>query len=136
MTTPRRPAARDTCRVALCRGCCCGTASKHPDSDHPAQAETLAAAHGAVLTVTGCLGNCERSNTVVVVPSAAGRAAGGAVTWLGRVLDTAATRAVADWVDAGGPGIADLPALLAAHVQAPPQRPAHAPAAVAATDAR
>ena len=110
-----------TCRVVLCRGCCCGTASKHPDVDHAQQAELLRHAPGVDLAVTGCLGNCERSNTVVV-PSRAGRAAGGRVTWLGRVLDPELTRALTEWVAAGGPGLAEVPPALAALVQLPGRR--------------
>ncbi|MFC7245285.1 (2Fe-2S) ferredoxin domain-containing protein [Catellatospora aurea] len=111
-----------TCRVVLCRGCCCGTPDKHPDTDHRLQADQLRAAAGIDLMVTGCLGNCERSNTLVVLPSAAGRAAGGRVTWLGRILDATLTQAVADWIAAGGPGLADPPKELVAHVQPPGRR--------------
>ncbi|MFC7759652.1 hypothetical protein ACFQY4_17780 [Catellatospora bangladeshensis] len=103
----------------LCRGCCCGTTGKHPDTDHQQQADQLADAEGVALLVTECLGNCERSNTLVVLPSAAGRAAGGTVTWFGRILDPALTQAVADWAAGGGPGLAELPVLLRPHVQPP-----------------
>ncbi|BCJ76440.1 hypothetical protein CS0771_59840 [Catellatospora sp. IY07-71] len=118
MTVP----AVGACRVVLCRGCCCGTTGKHPDIDHQQQADQLADAAGVALLITGCLGNCERSNTVVVLPSPAGRAAGGTVTWFGRILDPALTKAVADWVARGGPGLAELPELLGAHVQPPGRR--------------
>lgn len=129
---PSPTSAASTCRVVLCRGCCCGTLDKHPDTDHRLQADQLGAAVGIDLTVTGCLGNCERSNTIVVLPSAAGRAAGGRVTWLGRILDPALTQAVADWIAAGGPGLADPPQRLAPHVQPPGRRIA----AAAPADAR
>lgn len=121
-----------TCRVVLCRGCCCGTLDKHPDTDHRLQVDQLRAAAGLGLVVTGCLGNCERSNTIVVLPSPAGRAAGGRVTWLGSILDAALTQAVAGWIAAGGPGLADPPTELASHVQPPGRRIA----AAASADAR
>ncbi|MBV1854305.1 hypothetical protein [Catellatospora tritici] len=118
MTTPT--AAAHTCRIAVCRGCCCGT-DKHPGTDHRRQLDDLRQAPRATVTVTDCLGNCERSNTVVVVPSPAGRTAGGRVTWLAQVLDIETTHAVRDWVAAGGPGLAPLPQVLARHVQQAPQ---------------
>ncbi|GAA1382362.1 (2Fe-2S) ferredoxin domain-containing protein [Catellatospora chokoriensis] len=125
---PSPTTAASTCRVVLCRGCCCGTTGKHPDTDHQLQADQLRHAPGIDLMVTGCLGNCERSNTVVVLPSPAGRAAGGRVTWLGRILDATLTQSVADWIAAGGPGLAEPPDRLAPHVQAPGRRIAAAPA--------
>ncbi|MEU7824786.1 (2Fe-2S) ferredoxin domain-containing protein [Catellatospora sp. NPDC049133] len=124
--------AAGTCRVVLCRGCCCGTTDKHPDTDHRQQVDQLSAAAGVDLAVTGCLGNCERSNTIVVLPSPAGRAAGGRVTWLGRILDATLTQAVVDWIAAGGPGVADPPERLVPHVQPPGRRIA----ATAPADAR
>ncbi|WP_144128071.1 (2Fe-2S) ferredoxin domain-containing protein [Catellatospora sichuanensis] len=114
--------AAGTCRVVLCRGCCCGTVSKHPDTDHQQQAEQLRQAPGVDLTVTGCLGNCERSNTVVVAPSRAGRAAGGRATWFGRILDPQSTQSLAQWIAAGGPGLAEIPAELAERAQPPGRR--------------
>jgi (2Fe-2S) ferredoxin len=62
--------------------------------------------------MSGCLDNCERGNTIVVVPSRLGRAAGGRVTWLGEMLDAATMAALTDWVRQGGPGHADTPTRL------------------------
>jgi len=109
--------------VVVCRGCCCGTQAKHPDVHHAAHLARLrdiADETGGRLRVTGCLGNCERSNTIVVIPTAAGRRAGGRVTWLGTMLDSVAIETLAQWVRSGGPGLAPLPAqLLAHHIAAP-----------------
>jgi len=65
--------------MAVCRGCCCGTAAKHPDLDHGAQLEQLRRGlpDPARMRVSDCLDACERSNVIVVTPSAAGRRAGG-----------------------------------------------------------
>jgi (2Fe-2S) ferredoxin len=67
--------------VLLCRGCCCGTEAKHPDVDHDAQRDALAAALGEDdrLHTVDCLGPCERSNVVVV-------RTGPTRTWFGEVL--------------------------------------------------
>lgn len=98
--------------VVLCRGCCCGTADKHPDVDHDAQRVALqgaAARTGARLVVADCLDACERSNVVVLRPRGRGSPR---PVWLGDVLDEAHTDAVVAWAQAGGPGLAPLPAVL------------------------
>jgi (2Fe-2S) ferredoxin len=121
--------------VTVCRGCCCGT-SKHPDVDHAGQVARLraavagtAGAAGAAgapgvgrLRVSDCLDVCERSNVVVVSPSAAGRSAGGRPVWVGEVLHPDVLEAVLAWVRAGGPGLADPPADLDHHVFSPSRR--------------
>lgn len=82
-------------RVLICRGCCCGTARKHPDVDHDAQRAALqSAAPGAVRTV-GCLGHCERSN-VIVIKRPHERS-----IWLGRVLAERDTHALCKWLTTG-----------------------------------
>lgn len=123
----------DRCRVVVCRGCCCGTLSKHPDVDHAGQLERLRhlAVQRAALTVTGCLGNCDRSNNIVVVPSPHGRAQGGRVTWLTRMLTPELIDAVATWLEAGGPGVAPIPETLREHHSAAPRRRATTTAAAA-----
>ena len=103
--------------VTVCRGCCCGTTKKHPDTDH----EALLVALGdlvrdiADLRVTDCLGPCERSNVVVVSPSRGGHRRGGRSTWLGYVFDDTAGSAIASWLQGGGPGLADFPRSLRRH---------------------
>jgi (2Fe-2S) ferredoxin len=72
--------------------------------------------------ISDCLDVCERSNVVVVSPSSAGRAAGGRPVWLGLVHDDEALADVAAWVDAGGPGIADMPRILDLYEFAPSRR--------------
>jgi (2Fe-2S) ferredoxin len=77
---------------------------------------------GGRLRVTDCLDVCERSNVMVVSPSAAGRRAGGRPVWLGEVLHPDVVAAVLAWVGAGGPGGADRPAELDHHVFTPSRR--------------
>ncbi|MEU9891455.1 (2Fe-2S) ferredoxin domain-containing protein [Sphaerisporangium sp. NPDC051011] len=107
-------------RIAVCRGCCCGSARKVPGFDHDEQLTRLAEV--AEVRVTDCLDVCEQANVIVVQPSPAGREAGGRPVWLGLVNQPEAADDVAAWIRAGGPGLADLPAILALHVTAPPRR--------------
>ena len=98
------------CRVTVCRDCCCGS-PKVTGIDHAGQLERLRQA--APVRVSRCLDACEQANIVVVQPSAAGRAKG-----------AAATDDIAAWVRAGGPGLADPPAVLELYSIRPPRRPA------------
>ncbi|HEX5995913.1 MAG TPA: (2Fe-2S) ferredoxin domain-containing protein [Jiangellales bacterium] len=102
--------------MTVCRGCCCGT-DKHPDVDHVGQLRQLLDGLGphARLRTTGCLDSCDYSNTVVVQPSALGRRLGGRPSWLKHVLTPDLTEAVIGWVVAGGPGVAEPPAILLEH---------------------
>jgi hypothetical protein len=100
--------------LTICRDCCCGSADKHPGTDHDAQ---LAAIRGALgdrhrVRVSECLRVCERSNVVVVHPTPAARRAGARLVHLGDVLDDSLVGAVAAWLDAGGPGLAAVPETL------------------------
>lgn len=110
--------------VTICRGCCCGTAAKHPDVDHDGQLDQLrrGLADSARLRVSECLDACEHSNVVVLTPSAAGRRAGGRPVWLGEVLDSTSTAHIVGWASTGGPGLADLPQALDVHAFRPPRR--------------
>ncbi|MBD3914826.1 hypothetical protein IEZ25_09390 [Nocardioides hwasunensis] len=97
--------------VTVCRGCCCGTTKKRPGVDHAARLDSLRALLGdrATLRVTDCLGPCERSDVVVVSPSPTARRSGARPVWLGRLNGRHESSAIADWVHAGGPGVAELP---------------------------
>jgi (2Fe-2S) ferredoxin len=102
--------------IVLCRGCCCGSPSKRPAVDHTAQRERLerfAADHApdVRLVVSDCLGPCEQANVVVIRPSATGRQAGARPVWFGLVDDLAADL-LEEWLEQGGPGIAEMPPLL------------------------
>lgn len=108
-----------TSRITVCRGCCCGTERKHPDVDHDRQLQVLRERLPSV-RVADCLDACEVSNVVVVQPSPAARAAGAKPVWVGSVLDDDAVHGVADWVDAGGPGLAAPPASISARIVATP----------------
>lgn len=78
----------------VCRGCCCGTALKHPHLDHDRQVELLREAAvdaGSVLRVSGCRGVCHFSNVVAL------RHDGHRIE-VGHVLTESATNVVADWI--------------------------------------
>lgn len=92
--------------LTVCRGCCCGTTKKHPDVNHDQQLNRLRAALGAerVRVVTDCLGPCERSNVMVVVPSPVSRLFGGRPAWIGQVLDEDTVTDLIAWLADGGPG--------------------------------
>ncbi|MEV7085855.1 (2Fe-2S) ferredoxin domain-containing protein [Streptomyces sp. NPDC093085] len=108
-----------SCRVVVCRDCCCGT-PKVPGVDHAAQTARLRAQ--VPVRVSACLDVCEQANVIVVQPSAEGRAAGARPVWLGLVNDPDATEDIADWVRAGGPGVAPQPDILDLYTITPPRR--------------
>ncbi len=122
----RRPAPAS---VVVCRGCCCGTAAKHPDVDHAAHLERIrrAAAQAPVpvrVQVADCLSACEHSNVVVVRPAPArtdNERRRQRPVWLGHLADDGAVADLAAWVAAGGPEHADLPAALELNVLRPPR---------------
>jgi len=122
------PTARDTavpaCTVTVCRGCCCGSARTVPRFDHAGQLARLreALAGQATVRVSDCLDVCAQANVIVVQPSAAGRRAGGRPVWLGLVNDHDAGADIAAWIRAGGPGLADPPAVLGLYEVRPPRR--------------
>jgi S-formylglutathione hydrolase FrmB len=65
-----------------------------PDTHHAWQLDRLragAAEHGFQVRTTDCLGPCDQANVIVVQPSAAGRRAGGRVTWIGFAMGDDAT---------------------------------------------
>ncbi len=102
------------CAITVCHGCCCGTQSKHPGVDtvgHRAALHEFATASPELVRVqiSDCLDVCDRSNVLVVRPSAAGRRRGGRPVWLGAVLRGEQVDVVTAWVRAGGPGLADVP---------------------------
>lgn len=112
--------------VTVCRGCCCGSGRKHPGVDHAAVLDRITAgtAGHARLRTSDCLGPCADSDVVVVGPVPSARRSGARPVWLRRVLDHDAADALARWVRAGGPGVAERPAELDGHVFAPGLRAA------------
>jgi hypothetical protein len=126
-TTSRAPTGAGRCTVTVCRGCCCGTA-KVPGLDHTAQLAQVRRNLATIAEVrpTSCLDTCEHANVIVVQPSPAGRAAGGRPVWLGLVNDTDATTDITTWIQNGGPGLADPPAVLDLYVFTPPHPAASA----------
>lgn len=73
------------------------------------------------MEVVDCLDVCESSNVAVVRPSTPGRRKGGRAIWFGRLLTPEDDHAIASWVAAGGPGIADLPRAAARLRMKPPR---------------
>jgi len=92
-------------RVLVCRGCCCGTHWKHPETDHERQVRELSAI--AQTRVVDCVGECSSSNIVIVRPG------DGSTVWFGGILSDVDTRDLRDWIAAGTPN--PLPETLAAH---------------------
>ncbi|MFJ6072749.1 (2Fe-2S) ferredoxin domain-containing protein [Streptomyces sp. NPDC093065] len=107
------------CRVVVCRDCCCGT-PKITGVDHDRQLARLT--EQVPVRVSDCLDVCEHANVIVVQPSAVARAAGARPVWLGLVNDPDATEDITAWVQAGGPGVAPCPDILALYVFTPPHR--------------
>lgn len=102
--------------VMLCRDCCCGTTAKHPDTDHRGQEEALRTCGGLTgagervrVRVVDCLGQCDRSNVVLVRDFTVGRRPRD--TWLGGVHGVETTWQVAAWAERGG----ELPEDLVGH---------------------
>ncbi|GEL26752.1 hypothetical protein PSU4_57060 [Pseudonocardia sulfidoxydans NBRC 16205] len=112
------------CRVTVCRGCCCGTARKHPGVDHLGQFDRIVDGVGDTgkVRASDCLDVCAQSNVVVVSPSSAGRAAGARPVWLRDVLDEDVTEGIVEWVRAGGPGVVDAPDLVSLFMFSPSRR--------------
>jgi predicted metal-binding protein len=66
--------------VLLCRDCCCGTDSKHPNFDHAAQRrelEDVVTSAGGKLHIVKCIDACSYSNVAVI------RRPNGEKIWLG-----------------------------------------------------
>jgi len=102
----------DRVGIVLCRGRCCGpTEPRHAEALRAFCAEHPAAVQ---LQITGCLDRCTQSSVVVLRPSRAGRRRCGRPVWLGHI-DEAALVLLQQWVNAGGPGRAPIPAGLVAH---------------------
>jgi (2Fe-2S) ferredoxin len=109
--------------VTVCRGCCCGTISKNPGTDHAGQLAQLRGELGrANVRISGCLDACERSNVMVISPSPDGRRRGGRPVWLGQVLQAEAVTDITAWLRAGGPGVSDPPAILDLSAFSPSRR--------------
>jgi hypothetical protein len=71
--------------VLLCRDCCCGTDSKHPNFDHAAQRrelEDVVTSAGGKLHIVKCIDACSYSNVAVI------RRPNGEKIWLGGLAQT------------------------------------------------
>lgn len=89
-----------------------------------AQYTGLKRALDAVATVraSDCLDACEQANVIVVQPSMAGRLAGGRPVWLAMVNDHDIEPDIVAWIQAGGPGLAEAPAVLDLYEYKPSRR--------------
>lgn len=104
--------------VVVCRGCCCGTQCKHPQTDHEEQLDLIRQAaqdRPIRVVVADCLDRCAESNVVVLRPSRPARKTGARPVWLGRVLEPSHTRALCEWLRRGGPTVEALPSPLQKH---------------------
>jgi (2Fe-2S) ferredoxin len=81
-------------RVYVCRGCCCGTRRKHPQSDERAL-RRIVGRSGLRWRTTDCLGPCGQGNVVVV------RAAG-TYRWFRKMDGETETRQLVDHLSARG----------------------------------
>ena len=112
------------CVVIFCKGCCCGTAKKHPGVRQLDQIMRLRSfSRTLVRTSKDCLGTCAHSNVVVVHPSPVERRRGAKPVWLGFVTDDTVVDSIGEWVSKGGPGRIRIPDILALHEIRPPARP-------------
>jgi (2Fe-2S) ferredoxin len=80
--------------VTVCRDCCCGSSTKHPDTEHNGQLAILRAS-GVLVRVSECLDVCEHSNVMVVHRRRR--------VWLGGIHDPETTKWVGAWAVSGGP---------------------------------
>ncbi len=102
------------CTVTVCRDCCCGNALKYPSVDHDAQLDRLRDALSPAhrIRTSQCLDVCAEANVMVVHPTPAARRRGAHPVWFGLVLSDAVEADMVAWVEAGGPGVAEIPAVL------------------------
>ncbi len=105
--------------ITVCRDCCCGSTTKHPDTDHDGQIDILKSA-GVRVRVSDCLDVCEHSNVMVVHRRKSERRVGRDTVWLGGILDAETTKWVGEWAVDGGP----MPAALRPFVIDRPNRSA------------
>lgn len=111
------------CTITVCRDCCCGSPRKHPSVDHDGQLGSLRDAlepeHRVRTSL--CLDVCAQSNVIVVQPTPRARRAGARPVWFGLILDDEVLTDLTTWIDEGGPGVADIPDILALSVITPPK---------------
>lgn len=103
--------------VLVCRACCCGRPSKHPEIDHDEQLRLLMQAisswPGARLRTVGCLDVCSQSNVIVVRDRRPETQPRERSQWFGGIVSDELTSAFCRWLREGGPTVA-TPAVLAA----------------------
>ena len=92
-TAPNGWASPASIRVQICRGCCCGTERKHPETDHDGQTAAISAV--ARIRVVDCVDECAYSNVVIV------RRGDGSSVWLGGINDALLTDALCEWLADG-----------------------------------
>ena len=94
--------------VTICRGCCCGSTTKHPDIDHDAHAqrirESVRASGLGTAKIVKCLDECEHSD-VILIRRTSGRDT--EFFWLGPLNHPADVETLAAWLE--GPPDEPLP---------------------------
>lgn len=93
--------------LQICRGCCCGTQGKHPETNHAAHLDWLtesALQLGMRVRVVSCVGECSHSNVVTFRRHRQKRRVReGDTMWFGDLLSDAHVAGMCDWIRAGGP---------------------------------
>ena len=118
---PAVPPSVDASRVPGLTACslCAGETLEGRDprpGGQLARLRALGEAGRARLTLVECLDRCERGDVLVVRPTSPGREQGGRPVWFDRLAGDALTGELGGWLDAGGPGLADVPDALAPFV--------------------
>jgi hypothetical protein len=108
--------------LSVCRGCCCGSDTKRSDPAGQLQQLRDLTRGTARVRTTDCLGPCAQADVIAIVPSPAGRAAGGRPVWLSFMDNDDALDDLADWMARGGPGLATPSELLSLHISPAPAR--------------
>jgi len=131
--TPTEPAREATLPGLTACSLCAGETLGHRDpmpGGQMARLRAVAERGAARLTFVECLDECERGDVVVARPSGTCRRAGAAPVWFERLAGDHQTRALEDWLRAGGPGARAVPPALSEHVI---HRGSEAPDVVAST---
>jgi len=118
VSNPQRPSRPDAPPgVTACSLC----AGETLGSGDPLEGGQLARLRGLEsrgvlrLTTAECLDECERGDVVVARPGPGCRGPEARPVWFERLAGDHLTARLADWLVAGGPGVAHVPADLAAH---------------------
>lgn len=104
----REPGVPGLTACALCAGETLGAADTL-DGGQLARLRELEYRGLVRLTLSDCLGQCDRGDVVVVRPIPGGASRAARPVWLERLAGVELTQALADWLSTGGPGCGDTP---------------------------